>query len=127
MVKAVDKAVDKAVGKAVDKPVDKALREPVKARSAGAATATGGGRSPTSCRATARRAHHARRAMTTSAIACRRRRGTIRMHVGEAQSSPSGDDIGNRAPRESHRTRAAGNEAPRTERPADADDNFGNR
>ena len=45
----------------------------------------------------------------------------------DAPSSPAGDDIGNRAPRESHRPRPAANEAPRTERLADADDNFGNR
>ena len=45
----------------------------------------------------------------------------------DAQSPAPGDDIGNRAPRESHRSRAAGNETPRIERPADGDDNFGNR
>jgi hypothetical protein len=45
----------------------------------------------------------------------------------EVPPSPTGDDIGNRAPRESHRPRPAANDAPRTERPADVDDNFGNR
>ena len=37
------------------------------------------------------------------------------------------DNIGNRAPRESQRPRSLGNETPRSERPADIDDNFGNR
>jgi len=45
----------------------------------------------------------------------------------EPQSPPSGDDIGNRAPREPQRPRPTGNETPRVERPAEGDDNFGNR
>ena len=45
----------------------------------------------------------------------------------EPQPPPSGDDIGNRAPREPQRPRPTGNETPRVERPAEGDDNFGNR
>jgi hypothetical protein len=45
----------------------------------------------------------------------------------DANSPPKDDDVGNRATRESQRPRPTGNEGPRPERPADADDNFGNR